>query len=159
MHDSLVRGWNTNVALERLDGFAAHFAIECRHPFFDRRLVEFMFAVPEEQRWHGPWRKRILRLAMAGILPEEVRNRQSKADFTPFVDRELRRRADYVDRMLDTSVLASWGIIDIARFRQLFQRFCQTPVSHEERLACRNVIGLELWYQSGFAVTSPFVAS
>jgi hypothetical protein len=88
---------------------------------------------------------------MDGILPDEVRNRKSKADFTPFVNRELRQRADQLDRLLESSLLANWGVIDIAQFRQLFRRFCETEVSHEERLACRNVIGLELWYQKAMS--------
>jgi asparagine synthase (glutamine-hydrolysing) len=61
---------------------AAEHGIEERHPYHDRRLVEFMLAVPEEQRWHGPETKRSLRLAMRGLLPEAVRQRHVQADFS-----------------------------------------------------------------------------
>jgi len=47
-------------------------ALEYRHPFLDRRLVEFMLRVPPL-----PWciQKHILRLAMRGRLPEPIRTR------------------------------------------------------------------------------------
>lgn len=61
---------------------AAEHGIEERHPYHDRRLVEFMLAVPEEQRWHGPETKRTLRHAMRGLLPEAVRQRHVQADFS-----------------------------------------------------------------------------
>lgn len=47
-------------------------ALECRHPLFDLRLLEFCLSLPTY-----PWcvRKHILREAMRGLLPEEVRLR------------------------------------------------------------------------------------
>ena len=66
--------WDTTWAnsFEQSDAGAKAFAIELRHPFFDRRLVEYLFTVPPV-----PWclKKRLLRSAMRGILPERVRLR------------------------------------------------------------------------------------
>lgn len=61
---------------------AAEHELEERHPYHDRRLVEFMLAVPEEQRWHGPETKRTLRRAMRGLLPEAVRRRHVQGEFS-----------------------------------------------------------------------------
>ncbi|MDX6500236.1 MAG: hypothetical protein QOG23_3496 [Blastocatellia bacterium] len=46
--------------------------VEKRNPFFDARLIEYLFSIPAI-----PWfvEKEILRLAMTGILPEEIRRR------------------------------------------------------------------------------------
>jgi asparagine synthase (glutamine-hydrolysing) len=46
--------------------------VEVRHPFFDRRLIEYLLAIPPM-----PWSfdKTIVRLAMRGSLPEPVRRR------------------------------------------------------------------------------------
>lgn len=149
MSEKLQFGWNTTVALARMDAFAAHFAVEFRHPFFDRRLVEFMMAVPEEQRWFGPWRKTILRAAMIKILPESVRCRNNKADFTPLVEREFKQRqAAKAQELLRATILGEWGLIDAVEIQQLFKRYQQASTSHAERKACQNVIGLELWYRS-----------
>jgi asparagine synthetase B (glutamine-hydrolysing) len=69
---------------------SARFGLEMRDPFLDRRLLEFMFSVPPELLVRDGYSKAIVREAMTGILPELVRTRPSKAEFTPFIDRGLR---------------------------------------------------------------------
>ena len=46
--------------------------VDVRHPFFDRRVVEYLLAIPPM-----PWcfDKTVIRLAMRGALPEPVRRR------------------------------------------------------------------------------------
>jgi asparagine synthase (glutamine-hydrolysing) len=60
------------VALERYDRVASAYSIELRHPFLDRRLIEFCLAMPWKQKRSKGWSKVVLRRAMAGILPETV---------------------------------------------------------------------------------------
>lgn len=79
-------GWTARV-LESGDRTAAEHGIELRHPFFDRRLVEFAIALPESQRWRGSTTKYVLRQAMRGLLPESVYARNGKADASPYVVR------------------------------------------------------------------------
>jgi asparagine synthase (glutamine-hydrolysing) len=58
-------------------------AVEFRHPFFDKRLVEYLLAIPSV-----PWflNKELLRSAMVGKIPEEVRNRpKAPMNEDPFV--------------------------------------------------------------------------
>ena len=47
-------------------------------PFFDHRLVEFMYQVPGHMKIRNGITKRLLREAMKGILPEETRTRIAK---------------------------------------------------------------------------------
>jgi asparagine synthase (glutamine-hydrolysing) len=65
-------------------------SIESRVPFLDYRLVEFCFALPAEQKIKDGVTKVILRRAMAGILPEDVRLRQDKLGFSTPQDTWLR---------------------------------------------------------------------
>lgn len=67
---------------------AALCGVEERHPFYDRRLVEFALGLPEDRRWSGRENKRVIREAMRGVLPEAVRTRTAKAHFS-FVYAEL----------------------------------------------------------------------
>lgn len=73
-------GWtvHANEANERAKSFAG---VDGRSPFFDRRIIEFSFAIPEEQRRRNAQTKVVLRNAMRGLLPELVRNRPGKAEF------------------------------------------------------------------------------
>ena len=60
------------------DRQAAAFGLEQFDPFFDYRLLEFMFRVPGSMKIHQGVTKVLLREAMRGILPEETRNRIKK---------------------------------------------------------------------------------
>jgi asparagine synthase (glutamine-hydrolysing) len=68
---------------EREDRIAVAAGLDLRHPFNDRRLVEFGFALPESQRWYGGETKVVIRRALGSRLPERVRRRTDKAEFSP----------------------------------------------------------------------------
>ena len=55
--------------------------IETRMPFMDWRLVTYSFALPETSKIGGGYTKRVLRQAMRGILPEQIRLRTKKIGF------------------------------------------------------------------------------
>jgi asparagine synthase (glutamine-hydrolysing) len=50
--------------------------VEMRSPFSDRRMIEFAIQMPVEAKLCAGWYKHVLRRAMKGILPEEVRWRR-----------------------------------------------------------------------------------
>ena len=58
---------------------AATMGVETRHPFSDRRVIEFFLSLPLEMKTYGPLPKRVIRAGMEGILPELVRSRTSFA--------------------------------------------------------------------------------
>jgi len=57
------------------------FGIETRLPFLDYRLVEFLSGLDAPFKIRHGWTKALLRDAMEGILPEEVRMRVDKMGF------------------------------------------------------------------------------
>lgn len=48
-------------------------------PFFDHRLIEFMFRIPGTLKFRDGVTKHLLRQAMDGVLPEETRTRPKKS--------------------------------------------------------------------------------
>lgn len=66
------------VGRERYDRVASEQGIEPRDPFHDRRVIELALRLPDAQLGGGGWHKMILRQAMDGLLPDEVRWRQGK---------------------------------------------------------------------------------
>jgi asparagine synthase (glutamine-hydrolysing) len=56
-------------------------SIEARVPFLDHRVVEFAFRLRPEMKIKGVETKRILREAMRGVLPEDIRSRKDKLGF------------------------------------------------------------------------------
>lgn len=60
--------------------------IDYCHPFADRRLIEFLLAIPPGVLVRPGEPRRLMRRAFAAVLPEPVRQRQSKASFGTFYD-------------------------------------------------------------------------
>ena len=68
---------------------ASRCGVELRHPYRDRRLVEFMLAIPASQLYRRGRYKYILRNAMCGTLPEQIHMRQEPTSLTPLFLRGL----------------------------------------------------------------------
>jgi asparagine synthase (glutamine-hydrolysing) len=66
------------VARERYDRVAAAVGIEPRDPFMDLRLIAFCLSLPPSQLQSRGWPKIVLRRALAGKLPDEVRWRRGR---------------------------------------------------------------------------------
>jgi len=67
-------------ALERYDRVAARCGVEIRHPFLDVRLVELCLSLPWNLKVRDGWTKFVLRLAMEGRVPDEIRRRHDYGD-------------------------------------------------------------------------------
>lgn len=68
--------------LELLEASSHAAGVELRHPMLDRRVVEFAYALPGEQRWREGRPKTLLTHAMQGRLPPAILERTEQADFT-----------------------------------------------------------------------------
>ena len=57
-------------------------SLESRVPFFDHKVVEYIFNLPIDQKIKFGWNRYIYRNMMKGIIPEKNRLRRSKVGFT-----------------------------------------------------------------------------
>ena len=61
---------------------AEHFGIDCLMPFSNsKQLAESIFSLPSTFKIHKSWTKYLLRSAMVGIVPDEIRWRRQKLGF------------------------------------------------------------------------------
>ena len=67
--------------LRNYDRCSMAHGVEVRMPMLDWRLVTFSLALPASSRIGGGYTKRVLRDALRGILPDEIRSRRSKIGF------------------------------------------------------------------------------
>lgn len=146
--DTGTSGWQTHF-LEIEDRAASWFGLEERHPFDDRRVIEFALALPEDQRWRGDQPKFILRQAMRGLLPETVRQRVSKADFSHTFVWAFQSQGG--ERLFDSLTIASLGWVDGAQVRALYQRMAQRYARGDEGYIhdvwpLWMIFAMELWF-------------
>lgn len=85
IYRSLTTGRTAGCTLPGSDALAAAFDMEFRHPFFDRRVIEYVLGLPPARAEFFAG-KLLLREALRGILPEAVRTRLDKTGFDPLVD-------------------------------------------------------------------------
>ncbi|MDD2921321.1 MAG: asparagine synthase-related protein [Anaerolineales bacterium] len=76
---------------------ASRHAIELRHPYRDRRLVEFALALPAYQFYYRGVHKYILRVAMQGILPEIIRARSQPSSLISLFFRGVEREKNLLE--------------------------------------------------------------
>ena len=89
LHQSLTRSVLPEL-LHCADRNSMAFSREIRLPFLDHRLVELVMAYPNEQKIRGTVTKVVLRNAIRGIVPEEVRIRKDKLGYAPPEEKWLR---------------------------------------------------------------------
>ncbi len=94
---------------------------EKRFPFLDRSLWEFVLAVPREQLLRADQRRSLMRRALSGIVPDEIRNRKRKAfiSHAPFTDLLLNK--DLFRERGNNLVLTSMGILNPQALMQAFE--------------------------------------
>jgi asparagine synthase (glutamine-hydrolysing) len=141
--------------------FAPHPApwpLEIWRPFADRRLHEFLLAIPPEHKFAPPSgpaggyaaSKQVLRGAMRGILPERVRTRANKTFFDSVFRQELNEhwskyasafgpsgQAEIVDR----------GYVDQSRFWRRLEAVRDGSVGGD-LMPLMRVVALETWLRS-----------
>lgn len=68
------------IRLETAEREATEHGIDERHPFLDRRVVEFGLRLPDDQRWRGDLTRFVVRNALREGLPPSIRTRRSAGD-------------------------------------------------------------------------------
>ncbi|HEV2491770.1 MAG TPA: asparagine synthase (glutamine-hydrolyzing) [Terriglobia bacterium] len=152
MHDGLRSGWHT-LALELIERHASEFRVDVRHPFHDRRLIEFAFAIPEEQRLRRGQSKFVLRQAMQGLLPDTVRQRVGKADGSHMYADAL--DALGAERVIDSLSIASQGWVDKDQVNRMYKEMAAARETSDypalpHIMTLWTVFNLELWFNMVF---------
>ncbi len=119
--------------------------LEVRHPFLDRRLFEYVLAIPGEQVFRLGCPKNLLRRAMAGILPERVRLRMVRTRFARFLDfLLLERAAGEIQDLLREPRSAELGILDGERLRSAYRGLVSGEPGAPRGVVWR-ALSLEIW--------------
>jgi asparagine synthase (glutamine-hydrolysing) len=141
-----VSGAETYV-FELNDREAALAGVEVRNPLFDRRLAEFCLRIPEDQRQQGTARKRMLRNAMHNRLPERVRAKTAKAEFSELFD-AVCRTPQAAERLQNLSIRRHTGWFDPHRLERHIAELNQPASPDCPRPWARwMLLGTDLWFE------------
>ena len=159
----LYRGYSSGwlpYALEMDARWTAGFRMEGRNPFLDRRILEFAYAIPSDQRFRPGVSKFVLRQSMRGILPERLRLRSSKADLTELYPMAVSALGG--EGLFDRLNVVRNGWVDgvvVRRFhRSMVEAFSRRDPSYMNYvLELWSVFAVELWLNVVFlGISEPF---
>ncbi len=80
---------------------ASHHSLELRHPYRDRRLIEYVISLPAYQLYNRGYFKYILRVAMQGILPHPIISRTNPTYLLPLLSRGLTREQSNIENHIN----------------------------------------------------------
>ncbi len=140
-------------------GYQALYGVQKRAPLMDARLIDFCFALPEEQYQRNGITRWLIRRAMAKSLPSVVLENKKRglqaADWYERLEASRDEMTVELER-LEQSELAR-RTIDIARLRRLLEQFpssgwnkMQTLIDYRSVLESGIMVGRYLrWFEAG----------
>lgn len=136
--------WLPDNLLERGDRLTMAAGIEARMPFMDYQLIELVSSFPDEWRVRGFSTKRILRMAMAQLLPKQILQRRKVGFRTPV---HLWFRGGTMRELLQDALGSSGSLtaelLDRGRVLSYLQEHLDGRQNHEKLLWM--LLSLELW--------------
>jgi len=146
------RGLNSGVltmGLEVSDHYAAAFSLELRHPFMDKRLIEFCLSLPSEQKLNQGWSRLVMRRAMKNILPEQVQWRRGKSDMSSsFVHGLLVHNREVVDEVMQNHLNCITKYVNTNLLRKIYEEL----ISVSNIKPPESLIDVSLWQVTMFAL-------
>jgi asparagine synthase (glutamine-hydrolysing) len=139
--------------------YRAMYGVGVRRPTMDQRIVEFCFALPEDQFLREGLPRRLARLAMADRLPSEVlESRQRGLQAADWFERlsAIRRQISDELAQLERSALAR-RTLDLPRMHRLVENWPrgdwgETRIVNEDRSLLTNGLmagRFILWFEAG----------
>lgn len=147
--DVRYHAWQTSSTFHSVRSYGAAgeaVGVSVRHPFFDRRLAEFSFAIPDDLWLRERYPKWLLRRAMQHQLPEPVIWNRHKVVFDNFFARLLNGQRETVRALLSHTGLQELGLIDnralLSAFDSALDR--RPPTISTDLL---HVLMVQVWFQ------------
>lgn len=140
----LTSGW-TAATLASLDRVGRWLGFEWRLPMLDSRVIASALALPPSLRFRGGVSRLVLRIALAGVLPEAVSQRRGRAYFDALIGRGIKQERGRIDRLLERPRVVESGLITPSLLREivssaLYFDFSPLPCRH-----LANVLCVEAW--------------
>lgn len=138
--------------LPKVDRMSMAASLEVRVPFLDHRLVEHALSLPGDMHWQGGIGKRVLRAAVADLLPEDIFTHRKQGFSIPLHTWADDHYYALAEELLGEAAVQRRGIFDAQAVRGLINR-CRglqprrAALESEYRLSHRlfQLVVFEMW--------------
>jgi len=137
--------WNNKVA-------ALH-GLDHAFPFLDRDLVQFLMGVPGVLQAHQGVPRALIRQGLAGILPDAIRQRRWKGDYSDPANRGAAEDLARVRAWLASGLQSvAWGYVDPAALQAELERLAPRLAGPDcvASWELAELVGLESWLRVFF---------
>jgi asparagine synthase (glutamine-hydrolysing) len=114
--------WLPHNLLQKVDRASMAFSLEARVPYLALPVVRFVAALPDDVKIRGRETKRLLRRALAGLVPEAILERPKQGFDLPLAAWLRGPLRDLAATRLDERVLARWPGLNAKEASGLFSR-------------------------------------
>ena len=150
--DMFTRGMGITMMLDHVRHRGAMCGIEPRHPILDVDVIEYVLRLPPELAWDPRWSRPIIREALVGRLPDEVRCRVTKSSFDAIFHASLAGSdLPLVRELLDPDRAEVSEYVDGAALRQLVAAPPEPAGLQQWAMEVWRLATVELWlkHQAG----------
>ncbi len=142
----LITGFNLKTLLMYEDRNSMRFSIESRTPFADDiNLIEYCFEIPSVYKIHNGFSKYVLRQAMDGVLPEQIRKRVDKVGFATPEEKWLKANKSFIREILSNSEILK----EFCNVQKLLKDL-DNDVIFKQGLTLWRFVNLAMWYNMMF---------
>jgi len=122
-------------------------SIEMRAPFLDYRLVQYGFSIPDVDKIGGGYQKRILRDAMRGIVPEQIRTNLQKTAYSgnllAWFNNSLNQ--DLIKEKILNSIHSGMPLSKV-KLLKYFEEKCASGFDWNESVRFSRVLSIIVWW-------------
>lgn len=139
-------GFRSAMKVVAKNSYRARGAIETSYPFLHRPLVEFLQAIPYEQRVRPGETRSLMRRALNDLLPEKVLKRRSKKGPQEALFRAVAHNWSRLRAIFDDPLVCARGYMDAPELRTALERVrhgCETNA-----FPILQTISLEFWLRA-----------
>jgi asparagine synthase (glutamine-hydrolysing) len=135
--------------LMRVDKFSMAHSLEARAPFLDHELVSYALSLPQHAKISGGETKRVLKQAVADILPAEIVHRPKQGFRVPLPAWLAGPLSTWAEERLFSRKARELDFFDFGYIEQLWQR--HRTGKADQSFDLWNLINLFSWYECWFS--------
>lgn len=131
-------------------GYAGYYSklgtVEISYPFLDKTLIEFLLAIPIEQKLRPGETRSLLRRSLRDIVPRSVMARTDKKGPDEAIHRALFREWPTILRLIDNSEICARGYVTPIGLRRALEA-ARHGLPQDSQILLR-FLSLEIWLRS-----------
>jgi asparagine synthase (glutamine-hydrolysing) len=130
--------------LVKTDRLSMAHSLELRVPFLDQRVADFALALPDRQKVRGFAKKRLLRRALAPLLPKQILRGRKQGFSIPLAAWLRGPLEPFARDVLSSATLERQGCLDPAAVAPLLERHCSGREDLSRQLW--GLMAFTLWF-------------